>query len=130
MTRAATKRKPARCPAAPNRARSEVAASFLRRRGVLILGLALLAVFVHDIFGERGFRAMRRNQREVRQLEQEIEEINEDNRQLAKQVKALKSDPKMIERLAREQMGLARPGELIIRLPAKPQETTTTGEKK
>jgi cell division protein FtsB len=41
---------------------------------------------------------------------------------LTEQVNALKSDPKSIERIAREEMGLARPGELIFKLPdtAKP----------
>jgi len=99
--------------------------SFLRRNARMILIALLLALLVHDVFGAHGFLAMRRNQKEIEQLRQEIRQVNEENRALAEQVKALKSDPRIIERIAREEMGLARPGELIFKLPtpAPKQET-------
>ena len=37
-----------------------------------------------------------------------------------KENQALKSDPAAIERQAREQMGLSKPGEKIYKLPDKP----------
>jgi cell division protein FtsB len=93
---------------------------FLRRNLATILGLILLAIFVHDLLGEHGFLAMRRMQREVERLNTEIRQLNEENQKLADHVQALKTDPKTIERIAREEMGLARPGELIFKLPPKP----------
>jgi len=98
---------------------------FLRHNLAAILGLFLLAIFVHDLFGEHGFLAMRRMQKEVEKLGVEIRDLNDENQKLADQVQALKSDPKAIERIAREEMGLARPGELIFKLPPKspPQQT-------
>ncbi len=82
------------------------------------LGLALLAtLFVHDLFGDRGYFAMKRTEREAEKLSREIQKIDVENRTLAEQVKGLKSDPQLIERIAREEMGLARPNELIFRLP-------------
>jgi cell division protein FtsB len=86
-----------------------------------ILGLALLALCVHDIFGAHGFLAMRRTQQQIRQTRDQIEKLNGENKSLAEQVHALKTDPKAIERVAREQMGLARPGEMIYRLPESPK---------
>ncbi len=94
-----------------------------RGRVTMILFLAMLAVFIHDVFGERGFLAMRRSQREVQKLQQDIDKINTENQELAGQVKALKTDPKLIERMAREQMNLARPGEVIFKLPASEQSS-------
>jgi len=94
--------------------------SFFRRNARTILGVVVFALLVQDIFGAHGFLAMRRTQREIERLRQEIIQVNAENRELAVQVKALKSDPRMIERIAREEMGLARPGELIFRLPAPP----------
>ncbi len=91
--------------------------SFLEDNARKVLALALFALFIHDIFGAHGFLAMRRTQKQIEQLRHEIEKVNEENRELDEQVKALKSDPKMIERIAREEMGLARPGELIFKLP-------------
>jgi cell division protein FtsB len=96
--------------------------SFLRKHGGMVLGLTLLVVLVHDVFGTRGLLAMRRSQQEVERLRAEISRIHEENQRAAEHVKALKTDPKLIERIAREQMGLARPGERIYRLS--PQEET------
>ncbi len=96
---------------------SEETAGFLRRNLRQILGLALLALFLHDVFGTHGLLAMVRTQKEIKQIREQIGKIDAENKSLANEVNALKTDPKAIERIAREDMGLARPGELIYRLP-------------
>ncbi|MGH9679692.1 MAG: FtsB family cell division protein, partial [Candidatus Acidiferrales bacterium] len=95
---------------------AEVAA-ILRKSTRQILGFALLLLLVHDIFGAHGFVAMRRTQKEIEQIRAEIGKLNEENKSLAGQVTSLKSDPRAIEHIAREDMGLARPGEMIFKLP-------------
>ncbi|GEM_PF-418340 len=90
---------------------------FLRAQWRTVLGLTLLVVFVHDVFGEKGVLAMRRSQQEVEQLRQDLENINHENAELAEHIRRLKTDPELIERIAREQMGLARPGEYVYKLP-------------
>jgi len=82
--------------------------------------MALAALLVQDIFGAHGFLAMRRTQKEIDRLRREIQQVIAENRELDAQVEALKSDPKLIERIAREELGLARKGELIFKLPAPP----------
>jgi cell division protein FtsB len=94
---------------------------FLRRNARQILGFALFALLVHDVFGQHGLLAMHRTQKEIEQIREQIGKVNEENKSLAEQVNALKSDPKSIERIAREEMGLARPGELIFKLPETPK---------
>ena len=96
--------------------------AYLRKHLRQILGLALFALLVHDIFGAHGFIAMRRTQKEIEQIREQIGKLNSDNKSLSSQVNSLKTDPKAIERIAREDMGLARPGEIIYKLPdsAKP----------
>lgn len=98
--------------------REENPPGFFRRNARVLLGGVLLLVLVHDIFGAHGFMTMRRTQQEIERVRADIEHLNTENEQLAEQVHALKSDPKLIERIAREEMGLARPGEIIIKLPA------------
>jgi cell division protein FtsB len=78
---------------------------------------------IHDVFGSHGFLAMRRTQRQIDQLHGEIEQLNQENQALADHVNDLKTDPKTIERIAREEMGLARPGEMIFKLPPPAQKT-------
>jgi cell division protein FtsB len=91
--------------------------AYVRQNARQILVLALLALLVHDIFGAHGFVAMRRTQKEIDQIREQIGKLNEENKSLAGQVNSLKSDPKAIERIAREDMGLARPGEMIFKIP-------------
>ena len=108
------------------------AAAYVRRNARQILGLALFALLVHDVFGAHGFIAMRRTQMEIEQIQQQIVRLNDENKSLSGQVNSLKTDPKAIERIAREEMGLARPGEIIYRLPdaAKPGDPQNTESQK
>jgi cell division protein FtsB len=100
------------------------AVAYLRKNARQMLGLALFALLIHDIFGAHGFIAMRRTQKEIEQIRQQIGKINEENKSLTDEVSSLKTDPTAIERIAREQMGLARPGELIYKLP----DSTPSGD--
>ena len=90
---------------------------YLRQNLRQILGLALFALLVHDIFGPHGFIAMRRTQKEIEDIRAQIGKVNAENKSLTDEVNALKTDPQSIERIAREEMGLARPGEMIFKLP-------------
>jgi cell division protein FtsB len=51
----------------------------------------------------------------VLQLDGQIGKVEENNRQLKASIDALRYDPKAVERLARERLGYAKPGETIIR---------------
>jgi cell division protein FtsB len=101
------------------------AAAYLRKNAWRILGLALFTLLVHDVFGAHGFIAMRRTQHEIELMREQIGKLNGENKSMTDQVNSLKTDPKAIERIAREEMGLARPGEMIYKLPdsAKPGDT-------
>jgi cell division protein FtsB len=88
-----------------------------------IFGVALLALGIHDIFGAHGYLAMRRSEKQIEQLHGEIDRLNRENQELTQNVNALKSDPSAIEKIAREEMGLARPGEMIFKMPAAPAGT-------
>jgi cell division protein FtsB len=50
----------------------------------------------------------------VEDLEREIRSIEEDNRLLAAEILALNSDPRTIERLAREELGMALESETVV----------------
>ena len=94
---------------------------------ILVLILACVALVVHEIYGTHGYLALRREQKELSDLKKQIQDLQQQNRDLETQIKALKSDPKAIEKLAREGMGMARPGEIIVALPDK-QEKPKDGQ--
>jgi cell division protein FtsB len=97
--------------------------SFLRRNLRTILGIAILAMAIHDVFGPHGFIAMRRTQNEITRLTAQIHELDADNQTLVDEVYSLKTDPRLIERIAREDMGLAKPGEYIFKMPVPPDDS-------
>lgn len=102
-----------------------------RRLLLTFLGLALLALVVHTIFGQNGYLALRRQRQEQDRLQSEIERLQEENRRLAAEVEKLKNDPRAIERVAREELKMARPGEKIITLPPeKPPSSDSPAPKK
>ena len=92
-------------------------ATLLKRHGRELLGLLVLVIIVHDIFGTHGFLAMRRTQGEIKRVQANLDKLSKENEALAQEVKDLKSDPRLIEKIARDDLGLARPGEVIIRIP-------------
>jgi cell division protein FtsB len=95
--------------------------AFLERHGRTMLGLFVLALFVHDVFGPHGFIAMRRTQREIDRVRKDLERLDKENVELGDQVRALKTDPRAIEKIAREDLQRAKPGEIIIRIPPSQQ---------
>jgi cell division protein FtsB len=103
--------------------------SFWSRHARTILGLALFLLAVHDVFGSHGLLAMRRAQAQLQELHGQIDKLNRENSDLSKQVQALRSDPKAVERIAREEMGLARPGEMIFKVPEHAQDSPAAAKK-
>jgi len=85
--------------------------------GRALLGVVVFGLFLHDIFGNNGYIAMRRTKQEIAHVQSEIARLNKENAELAEEVKALKSDPHQIESIARDELGLAKPGEVIIKIP-------------
>lgn len=95
----------------------EKLAAMLKRYGREALGLLVAVMIVHDVFGTHGFLAMRRTQSEIKKVQANLDKLGRENAALEQEVKDLKSDPRLIEKIARDDLGLARPGEVIIRIP-------------
>ncbi|MFZ3216357.1 MAG: septum formation initiator family protein [Candidatus Acidiferrales bacterium] len=100
---------------APRQTFAEQLAAFLRRNLYWFLTAGFVLLLLQDIFGTHGVLAMRRSQAEARKIQQEINQLDGENQKLQGHVKDLKTDPATIECIAREDIGLARPGELIFK---------------
>jgi cell division protein FtsB len=92
------------------------------RSAILALMLVCVALVVHEIFGANGYLALRHQKRQHQALQQQIQQLQQENQKLQQEIKALKTDPQAIEKLAREQMHLAKPGEIIYTLPDQKQK--------
>lgn len=86
----------------------------LKTLTLVMLSLLLLLLFGHGMLGKKGYLAVRRMKQQNQELNQKIEQLNRENNQTMEEIKALKSDPKTIEKIAREELGLVKPGEIKI----------------
>ena len=65
-----------------------------------------------------------RMRKRIFQLDAQVAKAEESSRQLKGSIDALRYDPKAVERLARERLGYAKPGETVIRFEAAPTNTS------
>lgn len=86
------------------------------RRVLATLGIALLAVAAgyKVVYGRNGMIVYKAKRAEYQQLQQDIADENQRHQELEDRVRALQSDPKAIEKEAREQLGYVRPGERVL----------------
>ena len=103
------------------------------RRRLATAGVAALVCLMafHVIFGPNGMVVYQQKRTEYKALEKELDSLQQENERLNQKIKALRTDPKTIEKEAREQLRYARPGEVVYSLPAeKPQAAVSTAQKK
>ena len=102
-----------------------------RKLGTAAVGLLALWMFAHVMFGPNGMIVYQRKRAEYRNLQKDIQALQKQNQRYGEQIKALKSDPKAIEKAAREELRYARPGEVVYVVPSAPRArpATKTAEK-
>jgi cell division protein FtsB len=85
------------------------------RRFVHALLLLVAVVIVADtLVGDRGLVAMVRAQKEYDDLAAMIARTKAENARLREEARRLREDPKIIEEIARRELGLIRPGEKLF----------------
>jgi cell division protein FtsB len=72
------------------------------------------------MLGANGVTVYRAKRAEYEGLQKEINQLQKENNSYSQQVNQLKSDPKRIEKEAREQFHYARPGEVVYVSPERP----------
>lgn len=82
-----------------------------KNRLIALVAILLLAYFVNS-FG-RGFLAIVRIKEELNRTQDRVEELRVENRRLEGEIHRLNSR-EYIERLAREQLGLVKEGEISV----------------
>ncbi len=92
---------------------------------LLIALIACLGRF--EIFGSTGYLALLRKQKDYNHEVQQLHLLQQQNRILHHNIRDLKSDPAAIERIAREQLHLTKPGEVVFTYSDKNSKSTANG---
>jgi cell division protein FtsB len=95
-------------------------AAYGARRRLATLGVLLLTawLFLHVMFGANGMVVYKKKRAELQNLRRRIVQVQQDNDRYSRQIDGLKNDKTAVEKEAREQMGYARPGEVVYVPPA------------
>ena len=96
-----------------------------RGTGLLFLAVLFGSGVVAMVFGRSGLVELRRSRRELTRLEAEVAGRRAALEGLRLQAAALERDPGAVERIAREQLGLVRPGEITFLLPEEPPKSSS-----
>lgn len=101
---------------------------FRFRRRIATGGVALLALWIgyHVVLGDNGMLVYQKKRAEYQRLDQEIQSVQQENERLNQHIKALKTDPKTIEKEAREQLRYTRPGEVVYTIPTNKSQQPAT----
>jgi cell division protein FtsB len=104
----------------------EMAYRFRRRLATWGLFLFAALIAAHVLFGTNGWMAYEQKKAEYRAVTEDLQKIQKENAQLEAQIKALKTDPRAIEREAREQLHYAKPGDSVYVIPTSNQSASST----
>ena len=88
-----------------------------RRRGRYVQYFVLLAgtILIIDAFvGDKGLLAMLQAREQYEVLEQSLQAVRAENAKLREDARRLREDPTAVEELARQELGLIKPGEKLF----------------
>jgi cell division protein FtsB len=83
--------------------------------GVFVL--LTVAMLLLTIFNDKGALEVRAQAKKLAAIQSDIAKRDAENKQLATDIQALRTDPSTIEKLAREELKLVKPGEIVLVTP-------------
>jgi cell division protein FtsB len=94
------------------------------RKRVFILGVVclLLVMVVTSVFGKKGVMDIRRARLRLADLDLEIQRLSAEKLRLEAEIHELEKNPKAVEKEARGDMWLIKPGEKVIVVPKDPRK--------
>ena len=108
----------------PPKIRAEMRRRKRRKALVLVVGFLLILLPVRGVVGDKGWIATMRKRHQVGALEEKVAGLERANRHLAREIRQLRHGGLAIERIAREELGMAGPGEYVYHLPPPPDATS------
>lgn len=92
------------------------------RRHLKFLLVFFVVLLAASAIGNRGLMRLYQLHRDRAELEREIDRLVTANSALTEEVRGLKTDPGRVEAIAREELGLVKPGDVVyeFRTPPRP----------
>jgi cell division protein FtsB len=95
-------------------------ATQITMRAVTMLSGVLIVVFVISFFfSDRGIAELHQSRKRVEALRADIRRLESENAQLRAEIDSVKKSTYAVERIAREELGMSKKGEVVYMLPKK-----------
>ena len=94
-----------------------------QRVALSIAALALVSLLFFIIFGEHGLIDLNSLKKDRDHLAEQSEQLTRKNLSLSVEIDRLKHDPKYIENVARQELGMVGEDELILKPRSKPNRS-------
>src|SRR5262245_50734917 len=94
--------------------------SFRLRIALVVCICLTVAVILMAVFKDKGWLDVRARAKHFAAVESQIRDMEAENQRLTAEIQALRTDPAAIEKIAREQLKLVKPGEIVLILPEEP----------
>jgi cell division protein FtsB len=89
-------------------------------RAVVLLSSVLTIVFLFSfVFSDRGIAELQNARKRVNTLHSDIQRLESENARLRSEIVSVKKSTYAVERIAREDLGMAKPGEVTYLVPKK-----------
>jgi cell division protein FtsB len=91
-----------------------------QRRERFAVVLAIVVAVGLAVFGVRESARVWRLHQDLQALERDVQDMSARQKRLEVQAERLRNDPSYIEKLAREEMGMVRQGDRVLKFPSQP----------
>lgn len=99
--------------------------SALQRWPLYVLGVLIVLIALDTMVGERGALHLWRLRGEKNRLDEQNFRMQKENAALRERISRLRNDDAFLEKLAREELNLVRPGEVVYRFSSREKRAVT-----
>ncbi len=94
-----------------------------KRRFVFVAVVLAILIAASSVVGKKSLVKIFQMSKTRTELQQEIKQLRQVNEEIAREIQALAHNPSQVEAIAREDLGLVKPGEIVYQFG--PQRLTT-----
>jgi cell division protein FtsB len=87
------------------------------RIAVGVFGLLTVAMLLLAVINDKGAIQVHAQAKKLEALQAEVSKLSAENSALSSEIQKLRTDPTTIEKFAREELKLVKPGEVVIQIP-------------
>ena len=85
----------------------------IQKKYFIFLAVFISGMFLFAIFGSRGLVQIYKSEEERKRIQMSNARLQEDNQKLADQIRRLRNNREEVEKVAREELGLVKKGEIV-----------------